>query len=118
MGTSEMANAVKKRHVEIPGGHVKFWVGMVAKHRKYNCNCVIYGWDRICTASQNIAYQMGVHKLQKQNKQPFYNVLLEDGSNRYAAGEYLEYIDPVEVPHEEIGRFFEEFSPEKGYIPN
>ena len=48
----EVANAVKKRDMEFPGGHVKFWVGMVAKHKKYNCNCVIYGWDPVCTATQ------------------------------------------------------------------
>lgn len=116
--SSEMANAVKKRDIEFPGGPVKFWVGMVAKHKKYNYNCVIYGWDPVCTATQSWIYQMGVHKLPRKDKQPFYNVLVEDGSNRYAADENLEYIDPVEVPHEEIGRYFEEFSPEKGYVPN
>ena len=27
-------------------------VGMVMKHRKYNYNCVIYGWDPICKATK------------------------------------------------------------------
>ena len=27
-------------------------VGMVMKHRKYNYNCVIYGWDAVCKATK------------------------------------------------------------------
>lgn len=124
--TSNIIN-VKKRNTnlaESPGGPffaekpVQFWIGMVAKHKKYNYTCVIYGWDPVCAASQSWIYQMSVHELPKQDKQPFYNVLVEDGSNRYAADENLEYIAPVEVAHDEIGRFFEEFCPQKGYIPN
>jgi hypothetical protein len=29
-----------------------FCVGMVAKHKKYNYHCVIFGWDPICKASK------------------------------------------------------------------
>jgi F-box protein 21 len=32
---------------------------------------------------------MGVDKLERQDKQPFYNVLVGDGSQRYAAQENL-----------------------------
>jgi len=120
-------NDIKTRNTsltESPGGPffsekpVQFWIGMVAKHRKYNYTCIIYGWDPVCTATQSWIYQMGVHELPRQDKQPFYNVLVDDGSNRYAADENLEYINPVEVTHDEIGRYFEEFCPKKGYIPN
>jgi len=47
--------------------------------------CVIYGWDSQCEASQEWIKQMGVDKLPNKDKQPFYNVLVEDGTMRYAA---------------------------------
>ena len=47
--------------------------------------CVIYGWDSKCQASQEWIYQMGVNHLPNRDKQPFYNVFVDDGSNRYAA---------------------------------
>ena len=47
--------------------------------------CVIYGWDSKCQASQEWIIQMGVDHLPKKHLQPFYNVLVEDGTNRYAA---------------------------------
>lgn len=38
--------------------------------------------------------------------QPFYNVLMEDGSCRYAAQENLEYnVEPQETPHPDVGRY-------------
>ena len=52
---------------------------------RYNYMCVVYGWDSRCQASQEWIYQMGVHHLPNKDKQPFYNVLVDDGSNRYAA---------------------------------
>ena len=52
---------------------------------RYNYTCVIYGWDPKCQASQEWIIQMGVDHLPKKHLQPFYNVLVEDGSNRYAA---------------------------------
>ena len=29
-----------------------FAVGMVMKHKRYDYECVIYGWDAVCTQSQ------------------------------------------------------------------
>ena len=52
---------------------------------RYDYTCVIYGWDQECTATQEWIVQMGVHNLPHKQYQPFYNVLVEDGSNRYAA---------------------------------
>ncbi|KFM58213.1 hypothetical protein X975_11319, partial [Stegodyphus mimosarum] len=71
--------------------HVKFAVGMIMKHKiRYNYRCVIYGWDSECVASRDWIKQMGVYKLPSKDKQPFYHVLAEDGTNRYAAQENLE----------------------------
>lgn len=46
---------------------------------------MISGWDPVCAASRDWIYQMGVHNLSNKEKQPFFNVLVEDGSTRYAA---------------------------------
>ena len=61
---------------------------------------------------------MGVDKLNSQDKQPFYNVLVSDGSNRYAAQENISPIKPEEVTHPEVGKYFQSFQPETGYIAN
>ena len=51
---------------------------------------------------------MGVHKLPHAEKQPFYRVLVSDGSERYAAEESLEPILPTapRIDHYMVGRFF------------
>lgn len=48
-------------------------------------NCVIYGWDPKCTMSQEWITTMRVHHLSNGDNQPFYNVLVQDGTCRYAA---------------------------------
>ncbi|CAG2216605.1 FBXO21 [Mytilus edulis] len=78
------------------------------RKKKYNYMCAIYGWDSKCQASQEWIYQMGVNHLPKKDKQPFYNVLVDDGSNRYAA---------QEIAHPEVGKYFHEFAGNH-YIPN
>ena len=52
---------------------------------RYDYKCVIYGWDVNCQMSDQWIQQMGVNQLQCGPTQPFYNVLVEDGTNRYAA---------------------------------
>ena len=64
-------------------------MGQVCRHAKYNYTCVIHGWDPVCTASASWISHMGVDKLPLKDKQPFYNVLVADGSQRYAAQENL-----------------------------
>lgn len=58
---------------------------MIMRHRQFNYICVIYGWDPTCAASADWIRQMGVENLPLKSQQPFYNVLVEDGSTRYAA---------------------------------
>lgn len=48
-------------------------------------NCVIYGWDPKCTMNQEWITTMGVNLLPNGPNQPFYNVLVQDGTCRYAA---------------------------------
>ncbi|MBN3315700.1 FBX21 protein, partial [Atractosteus spatula] len=74
-------------------------------------SCVIYGWDPKCMMSMEWITTMRVHQLAKGPNQPFYNVLVQDGTCRYAAQENLEFHpSPLEIGHPEIGRYFAEFS--------
>ena len=61
---------------------------------------------------------MGVHNLPRKDKQPFYNVMVEDGSIRYAADENLEVAKPRRITHPAIGRYFKQFHSDIGYEPN
>jgi len=110
----------KKRGVaaSFPHGQVEFWIGQVCRHKKYDYVCLVHGWDPVCTASRSWISQMGVDKLVGKDKQPFYNVLVADGSNRYAAQENLRPIKPQPVSHPEVGRYFHTFQPGLGYLPN
>ncbi|CAN8027882.1 unnamed protein product [Ixodes persulcatus] len=95
-----------------PSSHSKvaFAVGMIMRHKKYHYQCVIYGWDGKCAANRDWIYQMGVHNLSHEDRQPFYNVLVEDGSNRYAAQENLRpSMGPKAIPHPDVGKYFERF---------
>lgn len=52
---------------------------------RYDYMCVVTGWDRKCMASLEWIQRMGVDRLERKDHQPFYNVLVNDGSSRYAA---------------------------------
>ena len=60
---------------------------------------------------------MGVHTLPKKDNQPFYNVLVSDGSQRYAADESLIPIKPVRITHILVGKYFQSFDDKLGYVP-
>lgn len=64
---------------------LKYAVGMVMKHLTLNYTCVIYDWDPMCLATAEWQAEMAVNRLPLRNEQPFYNVLVEDGSYRYVA---------------------------------
>jgi hemimethylated DNA binding protein len=100
--------------------NVKFSVGMVMKHKRYNYRCVIYGWDEKCVQSEDWIAQMRVDQHPPGRHQPFYNVLAHDGSNRYAAQVSLMECPSDEmgpIPHWEVGKYFARFTGKK-YIPN
>ena len=63
---------------------IEFFILLLYYYR-YNYHCVIYGWDTQCEMSESWIEQMGVRHLPLGPDQPFYNVLVEDGTNRYAA---------------------------------
>ncbi|XP_071753808.1 F-box only protein 21 [Centroberyx gerrardi] len=97
---------------------VQYSVGLIMKHKRSGYNCVIYGWDPKCTMSQEWITTMRVHQLSSGANQPFYNVLVQDGTCRYAAQENLEpHSAPLEIGHPEVGRYFSEFS-DTHYVAN
>lgn len=55
------------------------------KHAIYDYNCVIVDWDAKCLASDEWIGRMRVHELPRGANQPFYHVLVDDGTHRYAA---------------------------------
>ncbi|XP_046680306.1 F-box only protein 21-like isoform X1 [Homalodisca vitripennis] len=98
---------------------VKFAVGMVMHHRQYDYTCVIIGWDPYCQASEEWMTQMSVQSLSRRNCQPFYHVLVNDGTNRYVAEENLKVEQDHDcwVTHCDVGRYFDTFC-HTHYLPN
>ncbi|XP_031602959.1 F-box only protein 21 isoform X1 [Oreochromis aureus] len=111
--TPEVKRRSAPEHLE-----VQYSVGLIMKHKRSGYNCVIYGWDPKCTMSPEWISTMRVHQLSNGANQPFYNVLVQDGTCRYAAQENLEpHSAPLEIGHPEVGRYFSEFA-DTYYVAN
>ncbi|XP_068679447.1 F-box only protein 21-like isoform X1 [Montipora foliosa] len=98
---------------------VQFKVGMVMRHKLYHYGCVIFGWDPVCQMDESWIQRMSVDNLPNGGRnQPFYNVLGDDCTQRYAAHVNLRE-DPNQPfnPHPEIGKYFKGFNGTR-YIPN
>merc|ERR1712129_178991 len=94
-------------------------MGRRAEASSYPHGEVRYRVGQACTASSAWITHMGVDKLEQQDKQPFYNVLVGDGSQRYAAQENLSPLARTcAVPHVDVGRYFTALHPAAGYSPN
>lgn len=65
--------------------HLLWYLSCFISSIRSGYNCVIYGWDPKCTMSQEWITTMRVHQLPNGANQPFYNVLVQDGTCRYAA---------------------------------
>ncbi|XP_050721371.1 F-box only protein 21-like isoform X2 [Eriocheir sinensis] len=97
---------------------IAFATGLIMRHKAYHYSCVIFGWDEECKMPVDWVRRMGVDSLQHKGKQPFYNVLVQDGSHRYAAQEHLLVNEePVPIGHPDVGKYFKEFTGTH-YIPN
>ncbi|KAL8785936.1 MAG: hypothetical protein Q9213_003085 [Squamulea squamosa] len=84
-----MPKTVKPRDPE-SSQSVQFRVGQVFRHRRYNYQGVITGWDVECAAGETWMSQMGVDRLSRGRHQSFYHVLVEDKSVRYVAEENID----------------------------
>ncbi|PGH16083.1 hypothetical protein AJ80_05298 [Polytolypa hystricis UAMH7299] len=96
--------------------NVKFKVGQLFRHRRYDFTAVITGWDAECGAAEHWMQEMGVDRLKGGRNQSFYHVLVEDNSVRYVAEENIEPIKPAlpELPHvflNHTGKHFKRWDP-------
>ncbi|KAL4959500.1 Hemimethylated DNA-binding protein YccV like-domain-containing protein [Aspergillus stella-maris] len=89
----EIPKQVKRRHPEHK--RVKYHVGQVFKHRRYDYMAIITGWDAECGAGEQWMRRMGVDHLQSGRHQSFYHVIVEDKSVRYVAEENIHLITPA-----------------------
>ncbi|PCH02284.1 Fatty acid hydroxylase [Penicillium occitanis (nom. inval.)] len=89
----EMAKTVHPRGPEHQ--KVKYRVGQVFIHRRYDYQAIITGWDAECDAGEEWMRRMGIDQLQAGRKQSFYHALVEDRSIRYVAEENIQIITPT-----------------------
>ncbi|CAH1155846.1 unnamed protein product [Phaedon cochleariae] len=99
--------------------NLSYAVGMVMRHQTLDYRGVVYDWDPVCLAAAEWQAQNHVEKLQLRDGQPFYNVLVEDGSHRYVAQENLVPTNDREAIYlnDDVGRHFSHFF-ETHYVPN
>ncbi|KAK2461552.1 hypothetical protein APHAL10511_006015 [Amanita phalloides] len=94
---------------------VKYFVGMVLEHALYNYIGCIIGWDFTCKTSEGWIRRMQVDELTRGRNQPFYRVIVDDGTSRYVAEENIRCVNPsLEIVHKlysripELPTFFED----------
>ncbi|CAH0604672.1 unnamed protein product [Chrysodeixis includens] len=99
-------------------GNVRFAVGLICYHQKYDYVCIILGWDPIC--SIDVGNRLEFQSLRYGLKQTFYNVVAIDQSERYVAQEYLiDLPSPNRLTHLEdvIAKYFTHYNG-YCYVPN
>ena len=69
-----MPKQVKKRTEEI-SQHVRYKIGQVFVHKRYNYHGAIIGWDVECGADEHWMAQMRIHELSRGKHQSFYHVM-------------------------------------------
>jgi F-box protein 21 len=74
MAGDSMPKQVKHRNQEA-AQHVRYKVGQVFRHRRYDYLAVIIGWDVECGATEHWMARMRVHELARGRNQSFYHVL-------------------------------------------
>ncbi|GKZ52062.1 hypothetical protein AbraIFM66951_010449 [Aspergillus brasiliensis] len=88
----EIPKQVKRRSLQ--RREIKYRIGQVFRHRRYDYQAIITGWDTECGAGEHWMRRMGIDRLQGGRHQSFYHVLVEDKSVRYVAEENIEPMDP------------------------
>ncbi|KAF2122485.1 Hemimethylated DNA-binding protein YccV like-domain-containing protein [Lophiotrema nucula] len=95
---------------------VAFKVGELFKHRRYQYEGVITGWDTTCDAGEEWIQHMGVDRLANGRNQSFYHVLVCDKSVRYVAEENIEPVAVETKPSDALlrlaGRHFKRWDDE------
>ncbi|BGP40660.1 hypothetical protein JCM10449v2_004622 [Rhodotorula kratochvilovae] len=90
----ELCAAIKDEDASPPepklvNGDIKWRIGHVFQHRLFGYEAVVRGWDYKCEASEQWIRQMRVDTLPYGRAQPFYHVVVRDGSARYVAQENI-----------------------------
>ncbi|KAM9330908.1 F-box only protein 21 [Gastrophryne carolinensis] len=86
---------------------VCYAVGLLMRHKRYDYSCVIFGWDSLCTMPPDWIQNMDAHHLCQGANQPFYSVLVDDGTCSYVAQEDLEiHPSPKEISHQDLALYF------------
>ncbi|POY71082.1 hypothetical protein BMF94_5839 [Rhodotorula taiwanensis] len=86
---------------------IKWPVGHVFRHRLFGYLAITRGFDYTCEAGEQWIRTMRVDTLAFGRNQPFYHVIVADGSARYVA---QENITDSPVPDDEVDQFFEQES--------
>ncbi|KAL7630160.1 UNVERIFIED_CONTAM: hypothetical protein RMT77_019701 [Armadillidium vulgare] len=105
----------KKR---MKGINVKFATGISVGHNVLVECGVIIGWDENYELLSDTEKARDFSSLKYKGDQPFYNILLSDGSRCYAAQENLVLDEePLLVWNSDVWKYFREFN-NVFYIPN
>jgi F-box protein 21 len=69
----EIPKQVRRRN----GGNtnIRYFVGQVFRHRRYDYKAIIIGWDSECGAGEQWMMRMGIDRLEAGRHQSFYHVL-------------------------------------------
>ncbi|GAA5993400.1 hypothetical protein JCM10908_002647 [Rhodotorula pacifica] len=97
---------------KLVSAEIKWPIGHVFRHRLFGYLAITRGFDYRCEAGEQWIRQMQVDRLPLGRHQPFYHVVVEDGSARYVAQENItdSFISDAEVEsffaQESLGRYF------------
>ena len=88
--------------------NIRYRVGQIFRHKRFQYHAVITGWDSECKESDQWMSQMRVHDLNRGKYQSFYHVLVEDCSIRYVAEENIQLVhqNPINSLMDIAGQHF------------
>lgn len=75
MRTEDDSPKPRKDRTSKARDNVRYKVGQVFRHKRYNYNAVITGWDAECEAGEDWIRQMNVRSLPRGQHQAFYHVM-------------------------------------------
>ncbi|KAH8592230.1 Hemimethylated DNA-binding protein YccV like-domain-containing protein [Bisporella sp. PMI_857] len=120
----QTSKQLKPRDSPSARDRVRYRVGQVFRHRRYNYTAVITGWDIECGMNSDWMAHNNIDTLSRGRNQSFYHALtssVEDTSIRYVAEDNIEIITPDEPTSLMglAGRFFKRWDSEsKTFISN
>ncbi|TKA50992.1 hypothetical protein B0A53_05684 [Rhodotorula sp. CCFEE 5036] len=95
---------------KVVNAEIKWPIGHVFRHRLFGYLAITRGFDYRCEAGEQWIRQMRVDTLPYGRHQPFYHVVVEDGSARYVAQENITDSAQYPVSDAEVDSFLEQES--------